>query len=438
MFLLVEHVFVLDNLIARLDNTDDNEQVPSTDWFMETKWEYDTVSNKDLFIICNLKIGSNDQACSNKLHLLLDHSRMRIQKGEITVLSGDTGDDTALTDQQRQRLKELASKLPSPKRTGPQIDINAAQNLKLTKYECEGDSSIRMSYGNTNTVLVGQDIHSRDDVTVRQHFIITHIIFSKKPTILPEILQQKRSAPVDKPISVASLTVVYQTHDGAWRECQGVAVAPIAIRNEEPKWLTDSVINIEPDKLISFSIKGMAIIKGEAGRDNLTRKRVHKSLPQPFKLKIIVTDNFGKQSSLIVEQLNKPLELPSRELFMKTNQSYINELLAFVYADDCESDERLYMVMYLNKENALVIKNTSTYSIIFERKDIRTMEFNAKQNKTTEVNLDQIYYQNDAHEAKATALFDPETYILYAVRLEVITKTSKAEETILVPLEKIK
>jgi hypothetical protein len=388
-------------------------------------------------MICNLKLGSSEEVISNKLNILLDHSRMRIEKGEITRLSGETNDGTTLTDQQRQRLKELASKLPPPKRTGPQITLNTNEDLKLTKYECEGESSIRMAYGNTNTVDTYQDIRSKEETTIRQHFIITHIIFSKRPLVLPEILQQKRSTPVDKPVSVANLTVLYQTHDGAWRECQDIAIAPIATRNEEPKWLTDSVINIEPDKLISFSIKGWILVKGELGKDNQTRSRVHKSLPQPLKLKIMITDNFGKQCSLIVEQINQPIQLITRESFMKNNQSSINELLAFVYADDCEKDERIYMVMYLNKENALTIKSPSEISYTYERNGLRTMEFNAKQNKTSEVLLD-LNCQYYSNESKAIALFDPETYMLYAIRFELSTKTSKTEETILIPMDKIK
>jgi len=429
--------FVLDNVIARFDSTNNNNQTSSADWFIETKWDYDTVSNKDLFIICNLKVGSNDEVYSNKLHILLDHSRMRIEKGDITRLSGETNDSTTLNDQQRQRLKELTAKLPPPKRTGPQIDLNTNENLKLTKHECEGESSIRMAYGNTNTVTAYQNILSREDGNLSQYFVITHIIFSKKPLVLPEILQQKRSTPVDKPVSVASLTVLYQIHDGSWRECQGVAIAPISIRNEEPKWLTDSVINIEPDKLISFTIRGWIPTKGEPGKDNQTRSRVHKSLPHPLKLKIVITDNFGKQCSLVVEQLNKPLELITRESFLKNNRSSINELIAFIYIDDCEIDERIFMAVYLNKENALVIKNPSAYLGIFPRNRLRTMEFNAKQNKTTEVHLNEFDYQNYTNEGKAIALFDSETYMFYAIRFELTTKTSKTEETVSIPIDKI-
>jgi len=96
------------------------------------------------------------------------------------------------------------------------------------------------------------------------------------------------------------------------------------------------------------------------------------------------------------------------------------------------------MAVYLNKENALVIRNSNAMFYTYERKILRTIEFNAKQNKTTEVLFDQAHYQYYTQENKAIALFDPETYMLYAIRLEVSTKTSKTEETILIPMDKIK
>ncbi|CAF3821254.1 unnamed protein product [Rotaria magnacalcarata] len=427
-----------DNLIARLDNTHDYEQTSSSfDWFLEAKWEYNSISNKELFIICNLKAGSDDEVFSEKLSILLDHSRVRMKKGEITHLSGDNHDGKTLTDQQRERLKELASKLPPPKQTGPHIALNEMLNLKSTRHECEGESSIRMTYGNTNTVTTYQDAVIREDNTFRQHFVIAHIIFSKKPTNLPEILQQKRSTQIEKSVSVASLTVFYQVHDGSWRECQEIAIAPIAIRNEEPKWLADSVINIEPDKLFSFTIRGSISIRDEAGRDNQARQRIHKSLPQPFKLKIVINDSVGKQCSLVVEHLNKPLDLITRESFRKSYQSSISELVGFTYADDCETDERIYMAIYINTENQVVVKTGGTYTYTFTRQGIRTMEFTAKQNQTPEVDLDYIRQRNSRHDSRAFALFDPETYMLYAFRLEVSTVTSKTEETILIPIEKI-
>ncbi|CAF1302109.1 unnamed protein product [Rotaria sordida] len=418
-----------NSIIARLGNTN---------WFIEAKWEYDSISNTCLFLICNLKVGSNEQIWSNKLHILLDESHMCIEKGEIINLSGEIINDDILTDQQRERLKELALTIPSPKRIGPEIDIYRDKDKKITKYECEGESLVRMTYGSTNTVTVYQDFRSSDDGTFRQHFIITHITFSKKLNNLSDVVIQEHSTSTDKPISVVNVTVFYRTDDGSWHECEDVAIGPIALRNEEPRWLADSVINIESDKLLSFAIKGCLHVKGEPGKDNATRKRIHKYLPQPFQLKIVITDNFNKQSSLIVEQLNKLLEFDTYESFLKYNQSSINDLLVFIYADDCEYDERMFMAIYLNTENQLVIKSGHMYSIILERKNIRTMEFNAKQDQTTEVSFDSIYYQSGKQEKKAIALFDSQTYMFYAIRLEISTNTSKTEETVLLPLEKIK
>jgi hypothetical protein len=96
------------------------------------------------------------------------------------------------------------------------------------------------------------------------------------------------------------------------------------------------------------------------------------------------------------------------------------------------------MAIYLNKENQIVINSNHGYSITLERKNIRTMEFNAKQNNTTEVSFDSLYHQSGTQEKKAIGLFDSKTFMFYAIRLEISTKTSKTEETVLLPLEKIR
>jgi hypothetical protein len=157
-----------------------------------------------------------------------------------------------------------------------------------------------------------------------------------------------------------------------------------------------------------------------------------------LKLKIVVTDNYSKQCSLVIECLNEPLELITRESFLKNNQSSILELLTFVYADDCENDERVYMAMFINTQNKLYIKKYDKFWVTYDRKALRMIEYNAKQNKTTEIHLEQAYYQQYTRENKAFALFDPETYLLYAIRLEVSTRTSRAEETVMIPMDKIK
>ncbi|CAF0978405.1 unnamed protein product [Adineta steineri] len=223
-----------------------------------------------------------------------------------------------------------------------------------------------------------------------------------------------------------------------WRECQDVAIAPIPIRNEEPRWLTESVINIQPDKLISFTIRGTLRVKGDIGLDNAARERMHRSLPQPFKFKIVVTDSSGKQCSLIIEQLNKPLDPLTRESFIYDEKSNIGEFLAFTYADDVEQEKRLYAGIFINKLGELVVKISGSYTGAYDRKIIRAMQYHAKQNKTPEVDLDGTTYDLYDTHGRAIAIFDPETYMFYAVRLELTTKTSKTVETVLIPVEKIK
>jgi hypothetical protein len=112
----------------------------------------------------------------------------------------------------------------------------------------------------------------------------------------------------------------------------------------------------------------MDTYKGDPGIMDTIQERMHKSLPQPLKLKIVVTDNFGKQCSLIVEQLNKPLELITRKTYLKNKQSEIIEFLAFVYADNLENDERMYVAMYINKDDKLVITKYNIHSTWFELK----------------------------------------------------------------------
>ena len=406
------------------------------DWFVESKWDYDPVSNRTLFVVCTVKIGSDDKVYSNRLRLHLDESSIR--KGDIECLSDDIVDASVLTDKQRSRLEELAKHIPPPKRTGPEISLRSNETLKLVKHECEGESSIRMSVGNTNTVVASQDGRASSEKVFRQYVTITHIIFSKKPTILPEILQQKRTGPVEKPVSAMNIILLYQTHDGGWRECQDVAIAPTTMRNDEPNWLVDSVLNIEPDKLISITIRGSIKVKGEPGRDNQSRSRIHKSLPQPFKLKIVVTDSLNKQCSLVIEQINRMPDLATRETFLKANQSSVSDLLAFVHVDDCELDERTYMAVYVNSDGQLVFRNSEGSARLFGRKSLKTMEFNAKQKRINELSFDGLQQAWQTDETNVVALFDPETFLIYAARVELSTRTTRCEETIMIPTDKIK
>ena len=410
----------LDNLIARLSDKN---------WFVEAKWEYDSASNEILYLICSLKIASSKQIWSEKIHLALDQAQMLITKTAIEHLSGEPIDENALTEEQLERLKELTANLPPAKHSGPDLDLDEHANKTITKHECQGDSIVRMAYGSTNTVRIRQDYSASSDGRFGQDFLLTHINFFKKSS--------ENESENDKPVSVIEIKMLYQSTDDSWHECEDIVIAPIALRGEEPRWLADAIINIESEKLVSYVIKGSISIQGKPGNDNARRARAHRSLPQPLKLQLTIKDNLDKQSSLIVEQLNAPLDITTLQSFTKYNQSSLKELVAFVYADDLESEERIFLAIYLDQENHLVIKSNQGSSTSLERKTIRTMEFNAKKGETIEVPFDWLSYQSGNHQMKAIALFDLQTFLFYAIRLEVSTQASTSEETVLIPLDKI-
>ncbi|CAF1033295.1 unnamed protein product [Adineta ricciae] len=130
-----------------------------------------------------------------------------------------------------------------------------------------------MACTNTNRIDGHQNCRPPHSSSFQQEFVITHVIFSKKVTLIPEILNQKRSQLTEKPGSAVGVTVFYQTHDGGWKECEGDIIASIPIRNKDPRWLTNSVINITPAKLISVMIRGWIPVKDELRNNNYTRTR---------------------------------------------------------------------------------------------------------------------------------------------------------------------
>ncbi|CAF0738278.1 unnamed protein product [Adineta steineri] len=422
-----------NTLVARLDSINDTDHVSeSSAWFGEANWEYDSVSPTILFIVCSVKVGSNDQLWSSKLSIILDRHCMRIRKGDLTHLASN---EEELKKQQYAYYKDLVEQLPPPKRTGPEIPITKIQSQEVVTYECEGDSVVRMHCGNKNTIITKQEHGFRDDETFLQYFTITNIVISRDPSIVPNISQQKHSVSTNNRLSITRFVVMYQAHDTLWHECDQVKIAP-STRYGEPDWYRDITLNIEPDKTISLTIQGMIVVNGEIGMDSDGRSQLHNSLPQPFKTKIIIHDNTGKQCSLIVEQWNKPIQVITRESFVERDHNSIKELLAFIYVDDCNVDKRIFAAAYLDYRHRLVIHvNNSPRTL--ELQHVRTLEFYARQNGFLESSLSADHYRSSDIQCNAIGLFDSKTYMLYAIRFELATKTSTYEETIPLPLDKI-
>ena len=407
-------------------------QVSPAEWFLSAQWEHDPTSNNSLFLVSSLKTGGSTEVRSDKIRVILNESMKQIEKGEIIALSKSSQEDGNQNSKQIQtRLDVLKMAIPPPNRTGPVLDTNVP-TTQIQKYEDEGDSSLRISQGNESYANIQQDVFEHTGHC--RHFVtISDIIISKKSTELPEILSQKRSAPAEKPISISQVSVQYQRQDGKWIDCQDAKIELTSAQQDGGRKIVTSILNIEPNKLVAVSIHASLRVKGQPNRNNVTRSRAHRSLPQPLKLKIILKDGQTKTRSLVVEQINDPLEIITEETFLTHAEGDISKLIAFVYADDCESDERIYIATYIDQNNHLIIGDGGR-SVTIDKAVIRTMQFNAKKNGTTEELIDFIC----TSDKKITSLFDPETFLFYGIRIELTTTTSKTIETIILPLDSIK
>ena len=399
-----------------------------SNWFISAEWEREsTGSDARLYLQGQLKANATSEIQKGRFRLDLNRESKTVERWEVLQLSHPTPSDEFPTSLDPARLKELKRTIPPLKRTGPVLDTSVITD-KLQMYESQGDSAIQMMQGTGSSVEMKQG-RSNGDGTFRQFVSITHIIISKKQSILPEILTQKQTKLVEKAISVARINVQYQRGDGKWLDCEEARL----VLTDGGQKLASSILNIEPDKLISISVEATIQIKGEANRRDGLSNRAHRSLSQPLKLKIIVTDNVSKTCSLTVEQLNKPLVLITKERFLERESDKVKKLIAFVDADDCQFDERNFIGIYIDMDDYLVI--TKGYSSVrLQKSQIRSDQVKAKRNRKTE---ELIEYISDSN-TKAIMLFDAETFLLYAVRIELTTGTSQTIETVFVPLDEIK
>ncbi|CAF1373813.1 unnamed protein product [Rotaria sp. Silwood1] len=319
---------------------------------------------------------------------------------------------------------DYASKLSPNIREGPEIETTSFDPSTINKDLCEGDSVVRlMRTGSVKDrkIYANQELFAHDGKFLNYFFI-------------PKLVFQNTSK---EPISVIEITSEYQNSEGNWLDCYGVKIGPaISDESESYTWLPDTTLNLEPSKLVTYALRVDVQIHGEPGLNNQRRARAHSILPQPFKIRLHVHDTEGKTVSLLVEQINDPLILPTKARIVK--QFDYEDVVAFIYADDCNTNTRYWVIVHYEDKSKLRFSygnclhgSTTKYLDTWLISELCNQ---AKQTDTTEIVLDDW---ND-NERTITALFDKITFILFAMRIELKTPTSRTVETVLLPLDKIK
>ncbi|CAF3311485.1 unnamed protein product [Rotaria socialis] len=319
---------------------------------------------------------------------------------------------------------DCTSKMVPNIHEGPEIKIVNIDQTQINKHTCEGDSVVRLlltGKGKDRNIQANQDSF-RHDGEFLNYFFIPKLVFHNKSK---------------QPISIIELSGEYEDSHGNWCECHDIKLSPALSENDENyNWLPNTTLNLEPLKLTTFAVRVDVKVKGTPGSSNKHRMRAHKSLPQPFKIRLTLQDTEGKTASLIVEQANEQFVLPTKEIAMKTFD--FEDIVAFVYADDCDGDERYWVVIYYEDKSKL--RFSFGYGLNgYETKYLDTWLIKdfcnqAKKTAATEIVLDE--WNHDWR--TITALFDKETFILFGFRIELKTDTSKTRETVLLPLDKLR
>ncbi|CAF1059716.1 unnamed protein product [Didymodactylos carnosus] len=209
-----------------------------------------------------------------------------------------------------------------------------------------------------------------------EKFLLAAWNFKKAKKRVPKITFSNTS---DKPVSIIKLRGEYEDHDHSLKQCKDVKIGPTTMINTN----------------------GMVM------------------------------------RSLIVEHQNIPFELPTKENCIshwteKDSYNGLREMIAFIYADDCETDKRTFISMYIaNNGNANIrygnYVGCSRQIWYLSNERVQSLQSDAREKNVNEIPIVKQY-------GNVLALFDPENgYRLYAIRIEITTATSKTVQTLLLP-----
>jgi len=384
-------------------------------WYIQTKFVNRT-------IVVSIKTSSSREIWRDSVDLLIEGNR--VVRGEIKHISGQDQDEAESAD----RHLEFQSLLPPTKRIGP--ELNVGERSACRKYGSSGESDIDLINPAEDDKLMdfveaNMDVYARSGRFLN-YFSIPRITFLNKTS---------------EPTSIVYLDVYYHDHDSTWKKCLHPKIGRSTMDkfgSYDYSWFNSTNLNFGPNEAQTVAVGCSISIEGTPGRDNQKRWRAHKSLPQPLRLKVRITDNKSKTRSIVFEQSNRKLPLPTKESISKEVRS---EVFAFVYCDDTELDERSFVAVYKDEgsnKNSTVVAKTQETSFSWDWKAVKALEYQYDELLSSsppasppppELALNHMSTEN----RKVWALLTPNTGKLYGLRFNLKTKTSQVDESVLFP-----
>eukprot|EP00761_Pharyngomonas_kirbyi_P013569 gb/GECH01013598.1/.p1 GENE.gb/GECH01013598.1/~~gb/GECH01013598.1/.p1 ORF type:complete len:509 (+),score=132.06 gb/GECH01013598.1/:1-1527(+) len=383
-----------------------------------------------------VKVASKKQTWCEQV-ILNPVNQVKLEKGAVKHIAGndeDEGPDESIDYRDVVSDEEL-----KPKYTGKTDNIvDRSLGKTVKRHSSEGTSDIDLTLSSVT-----------DDNL--QHFVEANSYLDKNPDgswdqtfTIPALTFVNKGS---ENASVVSIRMQYQDQDqyqdeenGEWKDAVKTLLGT-QLGWGQYSWFEEghTGLNLPPSMTDALVVRGVfRQNQGSPGRDNFTRMRAASHLPQPLPLRVVIEDNQGRQRWLVVEQLNRPLGLPTAQDRASSWRVESGELNGFVSIDDHDATQRIYAALYKAKEGgtecAVLRFSHGTY-FQFNKKIIKKFEFQAQEEDRSAMELsNQSRTESNGREWKTTALFDKDNvYKMYAIRFRVATKDGAVEQTCLMP-----
>lgn len=164
------------------------------------------------------------------------------------------------------------------------------------------------------------------------------------------------------------------------------------------------------------------------------RRRTHRTLPQPLKLRLTFNTVEGASSILEVDQVNdEPLDLPTKASREKYHSG--KTITQLITCDDVNAETRAFVEVFpvdvSNNYEYVPIGWSGGSSKYVYLSDLRKWAYEAE--GKTEVKIDDIKFEEGTKKMECYGLVDPAVGSIYALRFELSSSTSKVIDHVLIP-----
>jgi len=311
-------------------------------------------------------------------------------------------------------------KLPSPQITGPTYSDKdvASPKSKSTKSTTEPKKEEIKSTATNKCPLIATLKHDVDiDQSWARDDQFDNTVFSTY-----HLLNKS-----DGKLAITKVTGQYMDKSGKWVDID----TKLCTRNQRYYYSSfgNNSFNMDPMQQWEISVAHPFVIQSQQAEKN---RRLHKSLPQPLKLKTVFEDAQGGKCEIIIEAVNPPLELVSRS---EKETSAGKPFEKWLQCDDTDLEIRLWTSVAIPDDQTRVeiqLMSRGKYLYISE---LRKLAYQAVKEKKSEIELD-VSLEEKTGKIKQYALIDLKNQRTYGVKFVLTTTTSSVTDYYLLPILK--